>query len=134
MFPPIQKTSSMHILLIERIDKMLRLELLNQFLVIAMALSVITTLFIQKTKRLFRSNRIIPIYGLIVNISLAILFSITFTQVTFPESIWIGFFAFLGAESIYQILNRTLASHSDLVDTDYLKIPKENLIERDVNK
>ena len=92
---------------------MLNLELLNQFLLVSMTLSIITTLFIQKTKRLFKNSKIVPIYGLIVNMLCGILFSMTFTELLFPQSLWIGFFSFIGAESIYRVLNQSLENQKD---------------------
>ena len=79
---------------------MLKLELLQQMLVIAIALSTITCAFVQKTKRFIKKCRYLCLYSFIVNMAIGSVFCITFTNITFPTSLWIGLFSFLGADTI----------------------------------
>lgn len=112
---------------------MLNLDLLRQMLVIAIALSTITCAFIQKTKVKFKKSTCLCIYSLILNLLLGILFCNSFTNVSFPASLWVGLFSFIGADTIYKSLEGKLASHSDIINKNIIEVPKENLIETDVN-
>ncbi len=107
---------------------MLKLTLLQQMLVVSIALSTITCAFIQKTKRKFKCSNCLWIYSLIVNMVCGFLFCITFTTIQFPESLWVGFFSFIEADTIYKSLEGKLAPHSSLVTADEIRVPKENLI------
>ena len=112
---------------------MLNLDLLRQMLIIAIALSTITCAFIQKTKVKFKKSTCLCIYSLILNLLLGILFCNSFTNVSFPASLWVGLFSFIGADTIYKSLEGKLASHSDIINKNIIEVPKENLIETDVN-
>ena len=113
---------------------MLKLSLLQQMLVVAIALSTITCAFIQKTKRYFSCSNCLSIYSLAVNMIIGIVFCKTFTEITFPESLWIGLFSFLGADTIFKTLEGKLASYRDIITKDYIEVKKENLIETDSDK
>ena len=107
---------------------MLKLELLQQLLVIAIDLSTVTCAFIQKTKKLFKSNKHLCRYSFLVNIIIGILFCISFTTVDFPTSLWVGLFSFIGADTIFKALEGKLASHKDIVSNDLIYVKKQNLI------
>ena len=83
---------------------MLNLEYLQQSLIIAIALSTIKCAFIQKTKCCFNSSKYLALYSILVNIFVGIVFCMTFTSIDFPNSLWIGMFSFLGADTIYKTL------------------------------
>ena len=110
---------------------MLNLEYLQQLLVIAIALSTITCALIQKTKGFFKTSKYLCLYSFIINITIGIIFCYTFTNITFPSSLWIGFFSFIGADTIYKVLEGKLASHTDLLTKDSITIPKENIINQE---
>ena len=94
---------------------MLNFGLLKNLLIIAMATSTITVTFIQKTKKFLPTSKIIPIYSLLINIICGYFFSKTFTNdITTIESIWIGLFSFLGADTLYTTLEGKLAPFSEL--------------------
>lgn len=107
---------------------MLKLNLLQQMLVVSIALSTITCAFIQKTKRKFKCSNCLCIYSFFVNMICGIFFCITFTSINFPESLWVGLFSFIGADTIYKSLEGKLASHSSLVDQDSIRVSKKNII------
>ena len=94
---------------------MLNLTLLQQMLVVAIALSVITCAFIQKTKKFCRNSRCITWYSFIVNMLFGYFFSITFASIDTVKSLWVGLFSFIGADTIYRNLEGKLSSYSDLV-------------------
>ena len=107
---------------------MFNYDYLKELLVVAIALSVITCAFIQKTKIYFKSSKYLPVYSLIINILTGIVFCLSFTEISFPTSIWVGFFSYIGADSIYKTLEGKLSSYTDIISRNKVSIPKENLI------
>lgn len=107
---------------------MFNFDYLKQLLIISIALSVITCTFIQKTKFVFKSSKYISLYSLIINILTSIIFCISFTDITFPNSLWIGLFSFLGADSMYKSLEGKLSSLSDILNKNTVEISKDNII------
>ena len=95
---------------------MIKVELLKQLLIIAITVSVITVAFIQKTKGIFKSSKWIGMYSAVVNIILAILFCITFTDISIANSLWVGLFGFIGADTIYKSFEGKLQSFSKLTE------------------
>lgn len=112
---------------------MLNLEYLQKMLVIAIALSTITCTFIQKTKKFIPKSRYITIYSLIVNLLIGIIFCITFTDIGFPRSLWVGLFSYLGADTIYKTLEGKITPHRELVTKKGVTIPEENIINKEDN-
>lgn len=110
---------------------MLNLEYLQKMLIIAVALSAITCTFIQKTKSLFKKSKYIAPYSFIVNILIGIIFCFTFTDITFPKSLWVGLFSFLGADTIYKSLEGKITPHRELVTKKTVSISKDNIINKE---
>lgn len=94
---------------------MLNWSLLQSILIIAIACSSVTVIFIQKTKRFCGNSKQIPVYSLIVNMILGFLFSQTFSDISYINSLWVGLFSFLGADTIYKSLEGNLATYEDLI-------------------
>ena len=107
---------------------MLNLDFLKTLLVTSITLSIITCAFIQKTKGYFNCSKCLPIYSLIVNMAVGVVFCITFTEITFPTSLWVGLFSFLGADSLYKTLEGKLVTYTDIVNKNTITISKENII------
>lgn len=57
-----------------------------------------------------------------------VVFCITFTEITFPTSLWVGLFSFLGADSLYKTLEGKLVTYTDIVNKNTITISKENII------
>lgn len=112
---------------------MLKIDLLREMLEVSIALSAITCVFVQKTKKYLPCSNCLVIYSLIINMIIGILFCISFTSIKFPQSLWIGMFSFLGADSIYKALEGKVSSYTDLRDNT-IKVPKDNLIRLDGDK
>ena len=93
---------------------MINFEYIKNLLFISLFLSTITCTFIQKTKSLFNSSRYLTIYSFIVNIIISIIFCLTFTKISIINSLWVGLFSFLGADSIYKTFEGKLASYTKL--------------------
>ena len=110
---------------------MFNLEYLKQALIISIALSSITCTLIQKTKGLFKSSKYIVLYSLFVNIVISILFCKTFTNIDLPNSLWIGLFSFLGADSIYKTLEGKISSYTDIVEKKRIVISEDNIINKE---
>ncbi len=107
---------------------MFHIEYLQELIIIGVALSAITCAIIQKTKFLFKSSKFITLYSFIINMVVGIVFSLTFTDVTLPTSLWIGLFSFLGADSIYKSLEGKISSYSDILNRKTITISKDNII------
>ena len=93
---------------------MVSIKTLKSFVLVSIILSTITCTFIQKTKVLFSNKRYLIIYSFIVNILFGIVFCNTFSSITFPHSLWIGVFSFLGADTIYRSLEGKLSTYQEL--------------------
>lgn len=110
---------------------MLDIEFLKTMLVISIALSSITCTLVQKTKRFIQNSEYITVYSLIVNIVMSVIFCKTFTNIDLPNSLWIGLFSFLGADSIYKSLEGKISSYTELVNKDKITIKEENIINKE---
>ncbi len=113
---------------------MLKLTILQQMLVVSIALSTITCALVQKTKRCLKCSSCLCLYSFAINLVLGVLFCITFTSITFPESLWVGFFSFIGADTIYKSLEGKLKSYRDLTSSENVTVSKENVIKRSSEK
>ena len=107
---------------------MFHIEYLQELLVIAIVLSTITCVIIQKTKFIFKSSKFIIIYSFIINLVVGIVFCLTFTDIDLPTSLWIGLFSFLGADSIYKTLEGKISSYTDILNRRSITISKENIV------
>lgn len=103
----------------------MNIELLRKLLIIAITVSTISCLFIQKTKVYFKSSKFLSLYSFLINMILGLLFCLTFTKIKILTSLWVGFFAFVDADTIYKTLEGKLKSYQEL------KKEKITIIERD---
>ncbi len=94
---------------------MINFTLLRDLLVVASVSSTICVAFIQKIKKHISCSKCIPYYSFVINIVIAILFCMSFTSIEFPQSLWIGFFSYIGADTLYKTLEGKLARHTDLI-------------------
>lgn len=101
---------------------------LKIFLIISITISSITCALVQKTKVLFKSSKYLTIYSFIVNMTISILFCMSFTNIKIENSLWIGLFSFIGADSIYKTLEGKISSYEDIIRRKQVQIPKENII------
>lgn len=95
---------------------MLDITLLQELLIIAIALSVITCTFIQKTKGIFKKSKWINPYSLVVNMVFGIIFCMSFTEANIINSLWVGLFSYIGADTLYKSLEGKLSSFKDIVE------------------
>lgn len=107
---------------------MLKLSLLQQMIIVAIAMSTITCSFIQKTKKYLKTSKLICLYSFIINMVTSVIFCITFTEVRFPESLWVGLFSFIGADTLYRSLEGKINSYKDIVIKKFIEVPIDNII------
>ena len=62
------------------------------------------------------------------NILISVLFCKTFTNINLPNSLWIGLFSFIGADSIYKTLEGRISSYEEIIAKKNITIPQENVI------
>ena len=110
---------------------MFNFDYFKQLLIISIALSIITCTFIQKTKVLLKNSKYISLYSLLVNLVTSIIFCISFTNIKFPNSLWIGLFSYLGADSMYKSLEGKISSYSELIERNTIEIKKDNIINKE---
>lgn len=94
---------------------MLDITLLQELLITAIAVSVFTVAFIQKTKGVFKNSKWINLYSLVVNMVFGVIFCMSFTEATIVNSLWVGLFSYIGADTLYKSLEGKLASFKDIV-------------------
>lgn len=102
------------------------LDLIKRLLLIATASSVVATAFIQKIKEgcacsICFKKRSLMVLSFIVSIVIGAIFSLTFSDVSRIEALWVGFFTYVGASGLYQSLeNKVFKSF------DTLKVKEES--------
>lgn len=94
---------------------MLDINLLQELLIIAVAVSVVTCAFIQKTKGIFKKSKWINLYSLVVNMVFGVIFCISFTEASIINSLWVGLFSYIGADTLYKTLEGKLKPYSELI-------------------
>ena len=94
---------------------MLNYSLLQNLLLISVACSVVTVIFIQKTKKYLPNSKIITVYSFIINMIIGYFFSKTFSNIDYIKALWVGLFSFLGADNIYKTLEGKLAPYTELI-------------------
>lgn len=83
----------------------MNIELLKELLIIAIASGVIMTMFIQKIKETFKiKGGNVIIISFLLNMIIGTLFALTFSDVNLIYALWVGFFSFVGADTIYKTL------------------------------
>lgn len=102
----------------------MNLDLIKQLLIIAIAVSVITCAFIQKTKGMFKSSKVISVYGFIVNMVFGVVYCLSFTDVSILLSLWVGVFSYVGADTLYKTLEGKLKPYSELTEKKVEVIPR----------
>lgn len=103
---------------------MLDINLLQELLIIAIAVSVIAVAFIQKTKGMFKKSKWVNPYSFVVNMVLGIIFCLSFTEASIINSLWVGLFSYIGADTLYKSLEGKLSSFKDIAAKKIEVIPR----------
>lgn len=98
------------------------IELLLNVLWIAMicqTIAIITTQKFKSLKTITKSWQVI-MFSLILNIVLSVCFSLTYTNLSLIYSLWVGFFSFIGADTLYKSLEekKLLKSLTDVSEKE----------------
>lgn len=82
----------------------MNIELISQILLLAIASTFISTQLIQRLKENFKVTKKIPlaIVSLLISFAVGYLFSISFSELDYVMSCWVGVITYAGAEIIYQ--------------------------------
>ena len=82
----------------------MNIELIKALLLIAVSSSIISASFVQKIKTvsLIKSSECLIYISFLVSVSFGMLFTLSFTNYTLVESLWVGLFSFIGADSLYK--------------------------------
>ena len=82
----------------------MNIELIKTLLLIAVSSSIISTSFVQKIKTvsLIKCSDCLVYISFLVSMSFGMLFTLSFTNYTLVESLWVGLFSFIGADSLYK--------------------------------
>lgn len=82
----------------------MNIELIKALLLIAASSSIISASFVQKIKTisLIKCSDCLIYISFLISMSFGMLFTLSFTEYTLIDSIWIGLFSFIGADSLYK--------------------------------
>lgn len=110
---------------------MLNLELIKNLLIISMASSIITTTLVQKIKESFafkKSSHVIVV-SFVVSMIFGTLFASTFSDAKLQESLWVGLFSFIGADTLYKTFeDKVFKSFANIVDDKKNVVNEKNII------
>ena len=81
---------------------MLDFDLIKNVLIVGMAAGIITTSLVQKFKWLMPSSGYIPFLSFVISMVVGTLFALTFSNIGIIDALWVGLFAFIGADMLYQ--------------------------------
>lgn len=82
----------------------MNIELIKELLLIAVSSSIISTAFVQKIKgaSLIKCSECLIYISFLISMSFGILFTLSFTEYALSDSVWVGLFSFIGADSLYK--------------------------------
>ena len=98
----------------------MNIELIREILMVSIGSSIFSTALIQKVKEHKIAKFLLFYISFVVSIGVGILFSLSFTNLSFINSIWVGFVTWIGADTIYK-------SFEDKLFSSYKTI--ENVVE-----
>ena len=107
--------------------------LLLDLLVISITFSIVLMALIQKFKVLSFINKSWQVWflNLIFSFLIGIPFAMTFYNITLKDSLWGGFFSFVGASGIYQALkNQKIINYTPSSISNKVTLDKKNEIKR----
>lgn len=104
----------------------MNIDLIKMLLVIACASSILSTAFVQKIKTasIIKCNSCLLYISFFISMLFGVLFTLSFTKYNIIESLWVGLFSFLGADSLYK-------AFEDKIFSSYSKLQNVTEIKRD---
>lgn len=104
----------------------MNIELIKNILIVAVGASVISTATIQKIKEQLKNKKALFIVSLIVSIVIGTLFSLSFTELSLINSIWVGLVTWIGADALYKTFeDKIFTKFSDINNSYYVEIERE---------
>ena len=93
----------------------MNIDLIKSLLIVGIATSILSTAFVQKIKPLFTCSNCLIYISFLISMIFGFVFTITFTSYDVIESLWVGLFSFLGADSLYKAFeDKIFASYSNI--------------------
>lgn len=80
----------------------MELEIIKQILIVSITASIVSTATIQKIKEQLKSKKWLFFASLISSIVIGITFTLSFTELSIINSIWVGLITWIGADAIYK--------------------------------
>lgn len=80
----------------------MELEIIKQILIVSITASIVSTATIQKIKEQLKSKKLLFFASLISSIVIGITFTLSFTELSIINSIWVGLITWIGADAIYK--------------------------------
>lgn len=108
-------------------------DLLIKILMISITFSIFETALVQKVKSLpfFKKNWQVLLLNFISSFIFGTLFSIWFFDLNLYNGLWVSFFGFIGASSIYEILKKqNIINYTPKSVSNTITLSKENEIKR----
>ena len=104
----------------------MNIDLIKMLLVISCASSILSTAFVQKMKTasIIKCNSCLLYISFFISILFGVVFTLSFTKYNVIESLWVGLFSFLGADSLYK-------AFEDKIFSSYSKLQNVTEIKRD---
>lgn len=81
---------------------MLDVSLLKNVLIVAISSSIISTSLVQLIKEATLSKKYLLIISFVISMIIGVLFSLSFTDLSIFDSLWVGLISFIGADTIYK--------------------------------
>lgn len=88
----------------------MNVDLIREIITTSVMSSIFSTTLIQKFKEYKIPKYILYLLSFVLSIGIGILFSLSFTNLNFINSIWVGFTTWIGADVIYKSLEDKLFS------------------------
>ncbi len=95
---------------------MLDVTILKNVLMVAVASSIISTALIQRIKESALTKSYLPIYSFIISMAVGICFSLTFSDLSPIDSVWVGLISYVGADAIYKLFEDKIFSSLNSID------------------
>lgn len=102
----------------------MKIDLIKELLITAMAASIFSTAIIQKIKEHLVKKNTLFFTSLLISIITGFLFSISFTELNIINSIWVGMITWIGADALYK-------TFEDKIFKSFSNINNIEIIERD---
>ncbi len=102
----------------------MNIELIKSLLIIAMGASILSTAFVQKFKSIpmIKCSSCLVYISFVISMVFGIAFTLSFTPFDIINSLWVGLFSFIGADSLYKAFeNKIFLSYSSINSVTEIK-------------